>query len=223
MLPREVFHVWTVHSCINGNEYLAFEWLLIIQYRLASPKKNGNIPGDTLQKNSSANMALSAGLARVRKRIRLLGNIVKCTWTNVGFEKRWFISNVAFTTNTHILLFFASNFKRTSSAPDVKSLLAPLTDTDPRSLETDLASLLVKQKTKSMSGKLQKKDFYVINMIDMNMMLIRSLSSNGGKIWWWGCWIGMFKCIVLNRWTPSRHSRKRCFPSIIRIWIRVFS
>ncbi len=38
-----------------------------------------NKPGDTLQKNSSANIALSIGLTRVRKRIRLLGRTVKCT------------------------------------------------------------------------------------------------------------------------------------------------
>lgn len=35
-------------------------------------------PDDTLQKNSSANMALSAGLACVRYRIRLLGKTVRC-------------------------------------------------------------------------------------------------------------------------------------------------
>jgi hypothetical protein len=38
------------------------------------------------------------------------------------------------------LLFFASNFKRISSVPDLKLLLGSFVDIEPCSLDTDLAS-----------------------------------------------------------------------------------
>ena len=41
---------------------------------------------------------------------------------------------------THILLFLASNFNRTSKEPDERVLLALLVDNEQRSLETDLES-----------------------------------------------------------------------------------
>lgn len=140
MIPPEVFHAWNVHWNIIENEYLVFEWILIERRWQCLFVFIMNIPGETLQKNSSANMALSAGLARVRKRIRLFGNIVRWICTSNGFAVRWLISTVALRTNTHILLFFASNFKRISNVPDARVLLALFVDNEPRSLEIDFES-----------------------------------------------------------------------------------
>ena len=102
-----------------------------------SPKKTFAIkPDETLQKNSSANIALPMVLARVRKRTRFAGNIARWIWTKACLDNCGCVSNVALITKTHILLFFASNFRRISKEPNGE----PLAKTEPWSLDVDLDS-----------------------------------------------------------------------------------
>lgn len=126
----------------NENEFLANELFLIEQKtinfeRLSFDQK---LPGGTLKKNSSANMAFSIGLTLVRYRIRLVGKAVKCTWTSVCFTDVSFISKVALRTNIQTLLFFISYFNRISNWPDDKLWLGPFVGDEHCSMETDFDS-----------------------------------------------------------------------------------
>lgn len=182
------------------------------------------LPGETLQRNSSANIAFSIDFARVRKRIRLWGKTVKWICTSVCFDACRDISNVAFRINNHILLFLASNFNRISNEPDEIVVVCPFVvislDIDLESWKTKCRiSVRVEHLLMNRCQKTTKKRrrcflsvvsrTYTFDWTKRNSSVTRtSFGLSRLSRWRWSrTWL--IKRILIDRWTSSCYTGDR--------------